>query len=176
MSVEKLNSRIIRYRLVDEESSGVLYYTLDLDKYSLSIGGETSAYYKWTETPKTESFIKLMIRCSNYYLLDKLFFKVFDLENSIDAMKNFIKEHEWFNRYKDKKACLEEIDSIEAYCESEFVNRVIDLLEKYDVELDGDDEYNLWSYGVKKDFKYWAKRAVDLFCKFIKPELMGESE
>lgn len=174
MSVEKLNSRIIKYRLVDEESHGVLYYTLDLDKYSLSIGGETSADYKWVETPKTESFIKLMIRCSNYYLLNKLFRQEFDLENSIEAMKNFIEEHKWFYRYKDKKAFLEEIENIEAYCESEFVNRVIELLGEYDVELDGDDEYNLWSYGVKKDYKYWDKKAVELFCEFIKPELKKE--
>jgi hypothetical protein len=97
MSVQKLDSRIIKYRLVDEKSYGVLYYTLDLDKYSLSIGGETSGDYKWVETPKTERFIKLMVRCDSGYLLNKLFNKVFDLEKSIKSVVEFIEEYEVFD-------------------------------------------------------------------------------
>lgn len=176
MSVEKLNSRIIKYRLVDEESHGVLYYTLDLDKYSLSIDGETTAGYKWVETPKTESFIRLMIRCDSGYLLNKLFDRVFDLEKSIEETKKLLAESKWFYRCKDKKECLERMDKIVADCESEYVRNVIELLEEYDVKLDGDDEYYLWAYGVEKDYKYWEKKAVDLFCRFIKPELEKEVE
>lgn len=175
MSVEKLNSRIIRYRLVDEESSGVLYYTLDLDKYSLSIGGETSAYYKWFETPKTESFIKLMLRCDSWYLMDKLFNKVFDLEKSIEATKKHIEDSEWFYR-KDEKEFLNEIEHILADSADLFMYRVLELLEEYGVKLDGDDEYSLWTYGVELNYKHWDRKAADMFCKFIKPELLKVSE
>ena len=174
MSVQKLDSRIIKYRLYDEDSMGVLYYTLDLDKYSLSIDGEVTAGYKWIETPKTESFIKLMLRCDSGYLMNKLFNRVFDLEKSIEATKKFIKDREWFYRYKDKKNFIEQMDEICADCESEYVRNVIELLGEYDVELDGDDEYNLWYHGVEKGYKYWQKKAVDLFCEFIKPELEKE--
>ena len=54
------------------------------------------------------------------------------------------------------------------------MRNIIELLGEYDVELDGDDEYNLWAYGVELDYKYWQKKAVDLFCEFIKPELKKE--
>jgi hypothetical protein len=174
MSVEKLDSRIIKYRLYDEISSGVLYYTLDLDKYSLSIDGETTAGYKWVETPKSESFIKLMLRCDKFYLMNKLFSEVFDLEQSIEATKQWIEENKWFYRLKGKKKCFKEMDEICADCESQFVERVVELLGEYDIELDGDDEYYLWADCVKKDYKYWQKKAVDLFCEFIKPELKKE--
>lgn len=174
MAVEKLSSRIIKYRLYDEISGGVLYYTLDLDKYSLSIDGETTAGYKWVETPKSESFINLMLRCDSFYLMNKLFSKVFDLEKSIESTKQYIEENKWFYRLKCKKECFEKIDDILADCESQFVERVVELLGEYDVELDGDDQYYLWTYGVEKDYKYWQKKAVDLFCEFIKPELKKE--
>lgn len=173
MSVQKLDSRIIKYRLFDEESHGVLYYTLDLDKYSLSIGGETSADYKWVETPKSESFIKLMVRCDSGYLMNKLFNRVFDLGKSVEAMKEFLKENEWFYRYKDKKECLKEMDDICVDYDRELVNEVIKLLEEYNVEVDGDMEYDLWNC-IERTYKYWDKRAIDLFCEFIKPELKKE--
>lgn len=174
MSVQKLDSRIIRYRLYDEKSSAVLYYTLDLDKYSLSIGGEISAYYKWVETPKTESFIKLMIRCDSDYLMNKLFNRVFDLKKSIEATKALVEEEELFYRYKEKKDFLNQMDDIEADCERDFVNNVIELFALYNVKLDCDEEYNLWCNGVEEDYKYWDRKAVDLFCEFIKPELKKE--
>lgn len=173
MSVQKLNSRIIKYRLYDEKSKGVLYYTLDLDKYSLSIDGETTAGYKWVETPKTESFIKLMLRCDSGYLMNKLFNRVFDLEKSVEAMKEFLKENEWFYRYKDKKECLKEIDDICVDYDRELVNEVIKLLEEYNVDVDGDMEYDLWNC-IERTYKYWDRKAVDLFCEFIKPELKKE--
>ena len=173
MSVEKLDSRIIKYRLYDEKSMGVLYYTLDLDKYSLSIGGETSADYKWVETPKSESFINLMVRCDSGYLMNKLFNRVFDLEKSVEAMKEFLKENEWFYRYKDKKECLKEMDDICVDYDRELVNEVIKLLEEYNVEVDGDMEYDLWNC-IERTYKYWDRKSVDLFCEFIKPELKKE--
>ena len=135
MSVQKLESRIIKYRLYDDDSKGVLYYTLDLDKYSLSISGETTAEYKWVETPKTESFIKLMLRCDKYYLMNKLFHKVFDLYKSIEATKALCEEEKWFYRkHKTKEKFLKEMDKICADCESEYVRNVIELLGEYNVE------------------------------------------
>lgn len=173
MCVEKLKSRIIKYRLFEEETRGVLYYTLDLDRYSLSIGGETSADYKWVETPKTESFIKLMLRCDSGYLMNKLFRKVFDLEKSVKATKEFLESEEWFYRYKDKKECLKEIDDISVDSEREFIREVIELLNEYDVVVDGDMEYELWGC-IEKSYKHWDEKAIDLFCEYIKPELKKE--
>lgn len=175
MSVEKLNSRIIKYRLYDEKSMGVLYYTLDLDKYSLSIGGETSADYKWVETPKTESFINLMIRCDSGYLLNKLFNKVFDFEKSIKSVIEYFEEYELFDcdyESDEKEDFLEEIKKIDCDCENCFIERVNEILDDYDKNYI-DADYDLWNR-IEKSYKYWDKKAVDLFCEFIKPELKKE--
>lgn len=177
MSVEKLNSRIIKYRLYDEKSMGVLYYTLDLDKYSLSIGGETSADYKWVETPKAESFLELMLRCDSGYLLNKLFNKVFDLEKSIKSVIEYFEEYELFDcdyESDEKEDFLEEIKKIDCDCENCFIERVNEILDDYDKNYI-DDDYDLWNR-IEKSYKYWDKKAVDLFCEFIKPELKKEVE
>ena len=175
MSVEKLNSRIIKYRLVEEKSYGVLYYTLDLDKYSLSIDGETTAGYKWVETPKSESFIKLMLRCDSGYLLNKLFNRVFDLEKSIKSVIEYFEEYELFDgdyESDEKEACFEEVKEIDCDCENCFIERVLAILDDYD-KHDIDADYDLWNR-IEKSYKYWDKKAVDLFCEFIKPELEKE--
>ena len=175
MSVQKLDSRIIKYRLYDEKSMGVLYYTLDLDKYSLSIGGETSADYKWVETPKAESFIKLMIRCDSGYLLNKLFNKVFDLEKSINSVIEYFEECELFDcdyESDEKEDFLEEIKGIDCDCENCFIERVNEILDDYDKNYI-DADYDLWNR-IEKSYTYWDRKAVDLFCEFIKPELEKE--
>ena len=177
MSVQKLDSRIIKYRLYDEKSMGVLYYTLDLDKYSLSIGGETSADYKWVETPTSESFIELMIRCDSGYLLNKLFDKVFDLEKSIKSVIEYFEEYELFDcdyESDEKQDFLEEINGIDCDCENCFIERVIAILDDYD-KHDIEADYDLWNR-IERSYKYWDKKAVDLFCEFIKPEIEKEVE
>ena len=174
MRVEKLNNRIIKYRLYDEKSGGVVYYTLDLDKYSLSISGEITAEYKWTETPQSESFIKLMLRCSRWYLLNKLFAKVFDLEKSIVAVQKWIEEKEYFVDDDEAKIdCFEAIAVICTRSDEAFMQSVIKALDDYGVEIDGDTEYLLWNR-IEKSYKYWAEKSVDLFCEQIKPELEKE--
>ena len=175
MSVQKLDSRIIKYRLYDEETHGVLYYTLDLDKYSLSIGGETSADYKWVETPKTESFIELMVRCDSGYLLYKLFDRVFDLEKSIKSVIEYFEEYGLFDHdYEsdEKEDFLEEIKGIDCDCENCFIEKVNEILDDYDKNYI-DADYDLWNR-IEKSYKYWDRKAVDLFCEFIKPELEKE--
>lgn len=177
MSVEKLNNRIIKYRLYDEKTCGVLYYTLDLDRYSLSISGEITAEYKWTETPQAESFIKLMLRCSRWYLLDKLFRRVFDLEKSIAAVKKWIEEKKYFADDTETQIdCFEAIAIICTQNDEAFMQSVIKALDDYGVDVDGDTEFELWNKCVEKSFTYWAEKSVDCFCEQIKPELQKEVE
>lgn len=175
MSVEKLNDRIISYRLYDEKSTAVLYYTLNLDRYSLTIGGETSGYYKWVETPKTESFLELMFRCDKWYITNKLFKKQFDLKKSIEKVKEYIEEYDLFDtdyEEEEKNVCIEEIEEIDVNCGSRFVEKVIEILkdynkDSYDIE---EDMYNR----IEFSYKYWQEKAVELFCERIKPELLKE--
>lgn len=171
MFVRKLNSRIIKYKLVDEDM-GVLYYTLDLDRYQLSISGETMASYKWVETPEKESFIKLMLRCDKWYLSDKLFDKMFDIGESTEAIKKYIQEYYEEEDKSTIKRILIEIDDLECNDMYFFVNSIENLLQSNDLEV---ETYDLYDCIVKK-YKRWDEKAISYFCDYIKPELRKELE
>lgn len=40
MKVEKIENRILKYRVYDEKSGGVCFYTLDLDRFELTVINE----------------------------------------------------------------------------------------------------------------------------------------
>ena len=164
MFVRKLNSRIIKYKVCDD-NMGVLYY-------QLSISGETTASYKWVETPEKESFIKLMLRCDKWYLSDKLFDKVFDVDESTEYIKEYIE-----NYYEDEdkntiKSILNEIDDLECNDMYFFVNSIENLLQSHDLEV---ETYDLYDCIVKR-YKRWDEKAITYFCEYIKPELLKELE
>ena len=171
MKVTKLDSRIIKYKLVDAEH-GVHYYTLDLDRYQLSISGETVASYKWVETPTSESFLKLMVRCDKWYLLDKMFNKIFDIEASKKSIKDYIKEC-----YEDEdgetiESIFEDIDGIDCDGIDYFINAIERILTNHYLLV---EFYDLYAC-IEKKFKHWDEKSIDLFCEYIKPELKNELE
>ena len=50
------------------------YYDFDLDRYMLNIQSDCgNAAYRWVETPGGESFLHLMARCDDGYMMMKLF-------------------------------------------------------------------------------------------------------
>ena len=173
MSVVKLDDKILTYRLYDEKSSAVLYYTLNLDKYSLTIGGEVAGYYKWIETPKTESFLELMVRCDSGYITNKLFNNSFDLEKSIKSVIDYIKEYALFDCDYEEEVqnyFIEKLEGLDCDCAVCFVNEVCHLLDDYFKDIPLYVVYDLCEYG----HKYWEKKSVDLFCEVIVPELKKE--
>lgn len=175
VSIEKQTERILTFRLHEKETSAVIYYTLNLDRYSLSIGGETSGFYKWVETPASESFLKLMVRCDKWYLCNKLFDKVIDVEASIKAVKDYIADADLFDmdyEAEERESCFNDLDRVDVDCQSCFVSRVTEILSEYDKD-DSETEYTIYGL-IEKTYKHWDERAIDLFCEFIKPELRKE--
>ena len=174
IKIEELNTSIIKYRLHDKKNGAVLYYTLDLDKYQLSIQGEVCGSYKWCETPDSESFLELMVRCSSGYLVNKLFEKDFSCTESIKTVKRYIKESGFFYIKEDERNCLREISEICADSPDFFIGQVVNILKDYNINY---DDYEVWSC-VEKDYKYWDRKAISYFCNNIKPKLrkrMGEN-
>lgn len=171
LKIEELDTRIIKYRLYDKKNGAVLYYTIDLDKYQLSIQGETCGSYKWTETP-SESFLELMVRCNQGYLLNKLFCQKFSCSQSIKSVKNYIKDICSLYIDKNERECLREISEIEANSSDYFISQVFDILEEYNIDC---DDYDVWSC-VEKDYDYWDKKAISYFCNNIKPKLRKKLE
>lgn len=167
IEIKELDTRIIKYRLHDKKNGAIIYYTLDLDKYQLAIQGETSGSYKWCETPDSESFLDLMIRCDSGYLLNKLFERFFDCDKSIKSVKSYIRESKFFYDKEDQKSCLEEINNIYTDCADSFIGQVFEILKSYNCNY---DEYEVYSC-MEKDYKCWDKKAISYFCNNIKPKL-----
>lgn len=171
MKVEKLKNRIIKYRLQGDVGE-IIYYTFDLDKYELSITGEITASYKWVETPKAESFIKLMVRCDKWYLLEKLFNKIFDFEESIKSAKKYIKEYYDYEDEHTLNSVIEDIDDIDCEDVNYFINSIERILENHNLSVEHYDLYDC----CEMKYAYWAEKAIDHFCEHIKPELRKELE
>lgn len=171
VKIEQLKN-ILRYRLHDDENDAVVYFTLDLDKYELIISGETSASYKWVETPKTESFIDLMLRCDKGYLAMKLGYsrpKEFNLDETIEKTIENIKDN-----YEEEieEEFFEEIKDIDVSTCEGFYNEIQKLIEDYDLYT-----YDLHEcvYCVE-EHPYWLKKSVEYFCEHIKPLLKEVQE
>ena len=176
MEVEKLNNRILNYRIYDEDRHAVMYYILDCDKYSLYISGESHSTYKWYETPKTKSFEQLLLRCSPDYLMDKLYERSFDLPKSIESVKRYIEEEELFDKEceeEEKENCFREIELIDTNYKNEFIRQVCEILDRKDVLIGEGTQYELWEI-TQESYNYWDEKAVEWFCKYIKPELLKE--
>lgn len=167
INVEELDSRIIKYRLKDNKNGAIVYYTLDLDKYQLAIQGETTGSYKWYETPETESFLELMIRCDKYYLLKKLFNEVFDCNKSINNIKKYIKENYIFTDKYEQKEIFYELSEIDTDSPEVFMDKVFDILKMHPKDY---DTYEICCC-MENSYKYWDEKVISYFCNNIKPKL-----
>lgn len=49
-------------------------FMFNLDRYEMTITSDCGNYgYKWCETPDSESFLELMVRCEKEYILNKIY-------------------------------------------------------------------------------------------------------
>ena len=175
LKIEELDTRIIKYRLEDPKNGAVIYYTLDLDKYQLSIQGEASGSYKWCETPDCESFLELMVRCDKRYLLNKLFNKVFDCNQSIKNVKRYIKENYEFWDKDEEKEIFNDLSEIYTDCAEAFMDKVFEVLNAHPKDW---DTYEICCC-MEDTYNYWDKKAISYFCNNIKPKLrkkLGENK
>lgn len=144
------------------------YFDFDLDRYMLNIQSDAgNAAYRWCETPDHESFLHLMARIDDDYLLYKLFEeRVVD----IDATKGLIRE--WL---ADMDMDMGEIDdameALDNALDDFDVERNIGLahcvVEQWndDNDLGIDMAYEL----VKTDFTAGEKRIVRIFADHVQP-------
>ncbi|MBQ8424446.1 MAG: hypothetical protein IJX17_00290 [Clostridia bacterium] len=175
IEIKELDTRIIKYRLADKKNGAVIYYTLDLDKYQLSIQGEVSGSYKWCETPESESFLELMVRCDKWYLMNKLFNKVFDCNKSIKNVKRYIKENYRFWDKEEEKEIFNDLSEIDTNSAEMCMDKVFEVLNAHPK---GWDTYEICCC-MEDSYKYWDEKAISYFCNNIKPKLkkkIGENQ
>ena len=173
--VEPLKNRILKYKLYDDNNGALCYFTLDLDRYELSISGECQANYKWYES-SNETFIDLMLRCEQDYLCDKLGLymeKEFDLDKSkektIERMKQYFKDKEEdgeeFNKTHKERA-LYLVENLENCGEEMFWHEMEWIITHY-LKPTYPEDY----CAIVKEYPYWLTRSVQYFCENIKPML-----
>lgn len=139
-------------------------FMFNLDRYEMTITSDCGNYgYKWCETPDSESFWELMVRCEKEYILNKIYGNadIFDYK----ATKEHIYECCCYD--DEDKAKLDRIfEDIELDYEP---NEEIDFMRKFDEE---NDDYftDIWEF---TQYRYPADaiKIVTVFDECIRPKI-----
>lgn len=170
MTVNEIKPNILcleyRQEETDKDYGSCLWarFMFNLDRYELTITSDCGNYgYKWVETPKSESFLGLMARVDDGYMLDKLYgsANLFDYE----ATKKFA--YKW---YADDEEDKEKLDKIFEEVEWMYKPETAELfLDKFDSENDGyfSDTWELPQY----DYPANALKIVQVFKDYIQPKI-----
>lgn len=192
MKTEALNPNIIRiacHQTMDDEHYGSClwaYYDFDLDRYMLNIQSDCgNAAYKWVETPGSESFLHLMARVDDGYLMYKLFSPE---QLDVDATLANVRERlgivddegpRWDYLNDEEREELEEaMDELEGLlndCGSP--EHAIHVLNDWDSDngIGIDCIYEC----VDTDYTAGQKRIVEIFTDYVQPkirEMVREAE
>lgn len=136
-------------------------FLFNLDRYELSISSDCGNYgYKWTETPKAESFLQLMARTDSGYMMDKLYgpADIFDF----DETKNAI--YKYYNKEEGNADFLDEIFwNMEIYGEPDLAG---DFCRIY-LDAGGEDP---WLF-VKYIYPANALKIIEIFRDHIQPKI-----
>ena len=169
MTVKEIKPNILyleyRQEKIDKDYGSCLWarFMFNLDRYELSITSDCGNYgYKWVETPKSESFLELMARCNDGYMLDKLYgyADVFDYK----ATKEII--YDYFGEDEENKEKLDEIfEEMEIYgCG---VDSQSEFMRVFEDNNDNDfcDVWELLQYVYPSN----ALKIVEVFKEYIQP-------
>ena len=155
------------------------YYDFDIDRYMLNIQSDCgNAAYRWHETPGSESFLHLMARINDDYLMNKLFK---DEEVDIDATVAEVREYLGIGEDEDyqddgltawereeREEALVELEGLLAECTSEgHAMRIVE-----DWNSDNDMGLDCAYERVVTDYTAWQKRIVQIFKEHIQPEIV----
>ncbi|WP_206458684.1 hypothetical protein [Anaerovorax sp. IOR16] len=182
LTVKKPNSTeyCFRFEPGDENYHQCVWarITLDHDNYCLTAVTDCGEFsYQWVPTPYTESFLHLMARIDNSYLLNKISSEtVFDLEASkkktiegIEAYLGF--EDATIEELEDSSECklvIDEINQIEDYGEELFYSKCDEICYKYNIR----DTFELIE--IVKNYPRGAVRFCEIFKNYLVPEIKKE--
>lgn len=149
----------------DEDYGTCLWarFAFNLDRYELAISSDCGNYgYKWCETPNTESFLELMARVNDGYMLDKLYGRadIFNYDDSKAEIYKYLGEEN-----EDKEKLDRIFEEMEVYGSgpdnaSEFM-RIFE-------DNNNDDFCCVWEY-LEYDYPSNALKIVSVFRDCIQP-------
>ena len=149
-------------------------FNLDTKNYTLSIESDCGNYsYGWVRTPNSESFVHLMSRVDESYLLNKIADRTeFDYEASKAAtIRNiemvFEDEPETVDTINGRIECKECISDMK-YSDRDFYHELEEILYEYDAT-------DVHEYIVcEMDYTANAKKIANVFCTVLQPILKKE--
>lgn len=185
MKIDALNPNILRIAIHQEDkdphygSCIWAYYDFDLDRYMLNIQSDCgNAAYRWCETPDSESFLQLMARIDDDYLMHKLFAPehvvVFA---TIQGIRNILGIGGEFG-YQDESLDEDELENLE-YAIDDLQEKLAYSSESYETAKYVVEEWNNYHdfdidcvYDcVVVDFSAWQKRIVEFFRDYVQPKI-----
>ncbi|MBQ8708494.1 MAG: hypothetical protein IJ523_10445 [Succinivibrionaceae bacterium] len=185
MRVETIKPNIVRIAIHQEQGDPHYgsclwgYYDFDLDRYMLNIQSDCGeAAYRWCETPDSESFLHLMARINDDYLLDKLF-----KAEKVDVSGTVAEVREHLGVGEDEGWQDDSLTDDEREEREEALNELEGLLENVSksygaVEATLEDWNADHGFGldciyerVVTDFTAWQKRIVEIFRDYVQPRI-----
>ena len=183
MKIEALKPNIVRIAIHQEKDDPHYgsclwgYYDFDIDRYMLNIQSDCGeAAYRWCETPDSESFLHLMARIDDDYLMNKLF-KAEEVDVSATVAE--VREHlgvgdDWQDdsltdeEREEREEALEELEGLLEDVSGSYA-AVQKALEdwNYDHDFDIDCIYE----DVATDYTAWQKRIVEIFRDYVQPKI-----
>lgn len=183
MKIEALKPNIVRIAIHQEKDDPHYgsclwgYYDFDIDRYMLNIQSDCGeAAYRWCETPDSESFLHLMARIDDDYLMNKLF-KAEEVDVSATVAE--VREHlgvgdDWQDdsltdeERDEREEALEELEGLLEDVSGSY-GAVQKALEdwNYDHDFDIDCIYE----DVATDYTAWQKRIVEIFRDYVQPKI-----
>ena len=183
MKIEALKPNIVRIAIHQEKDDPHYgsclwgYYDFDIDRYMLNIQSDCGeAAYRWCETPDSESFLHLMARIDDDYLMNKLF-KAEEVDVSATVAE--VREHlgvgdDWQDdsltdeEREEREEALEELEGLLEDVSGSY-GAVQKALEdwNYDHDFDTDCIYE----DVATDYTAWQKRIVEIFRDYVQPKI-----
>lgn len=174
MTVKEIPMNIIcleyRQDKTDTDYGSCLYarFYFNLDKYELSIISDVGNYaHQWFATPEHESFLKLMSRITDDYLLGKLCGnpKEFDYEATKEHFYDYMDDED------DKKHLDEIFEEIECRYIPDTGETFIELFEQKNDGWWSD----VWEYPIYK-YTLCQEKIVSVFKNHIQPVIRIMSE
>lgn len=183
MKIEALKPNIVRIAIHQEKDDPHYgsclwgYYDFDIDRYMLNIQSDCGeAAYRWCETPDSESFLHLMARIDDDYLMNKLF-KAEEVDVSATVAE--VREHlgvgdDWQDdsltdeEREEREEALEELEGLLEDVSGSYgaVQKVLEDW-NYDHDFDIDCIYE----DVETDYTAWQKRIVEIFRDYVQPKI-----
>lgn len=175
IEVKQPKITVIEYRQEksDDDYMSCLWarFYFDEDNYTLQIESDCGNYgYGWLPTPESESFLHLMSRVNESYLLEKI-----SEESVVDGDATFENVRAYLEELLDGEEPDFDYEDIENVCYysgySEVQSAIWNAIEHTNANNDFLDDYYLLNECIVTTYPNNAKKIVEVFDLHIKPKI-----